>query len=148
MLRLQRCAAFFFTLETVFQITCQTLFVTKTASGTLVALSITKRVTGLGTSACVPLVHIAGVTPEAQQHTASALPDRRLTLEDLAEAWRALDSGADATSAVDLVALGNPHFALEDHARLAELCAGQRARPGVDVLPASATNLPYQGARS
>ncbi|CAE8644216.1 unnamed protein product, partial [Polarella glacialis] len=36
--------------------------------------------------------------------------------------------------AVDLVALGNPHFSLEEHAKLAALCQGRSKHPSVSVV--------------
>ena len=34
----------------------------------------------------------------------------------------------------DLVALGNPHFSLEEHGRMVELCDGRQKHPDVTVV--------------
>ena len=39
--------------------------------------------------------------------------------------------------AKDLVALGNPHFSLEEHGRMAELCQGRQKHPDVTVVVTS-----------
>ena len=40
-------------------------------------------------------------------------------------------------SAKDLVALGNPHFSVEEHGRMAELCQGRLKHPDVTVVVTS-----------
>lgn len=81
-----------------------------------------------GTTASVPMVHVAGVTPEAPDVAAAlsggggSAATCEITLEDLRDTWRRLDAGRE--SAIDLVSLGNPHFSLEECLRLAELCRG------------------------
>mmetsp|Transcript_2980 Transcript_2980/g.8309 ORF Transcript_2980/g.8309 Transcript_2980/m.8309 type:complete len:265 (+) Transcript_2980:302-1096(+) len=116
-----------------------------------------------GTSASVPLFHLAGITPEAAtlEHALSlgmsaeddmstgileAVPVRMLTLQHLEAAYARLDGGASrvgspvefeaATDTIQLVALGNPHFSLAECAKLAGLVAasGERCRDDVSIV--------------
>ena len=82
------------------------------------------------------LCHIAGVTPEASgEHTlgeVSALPARHIDAHDLRALKGRLDTGERL--AVDLVALGNPHFSATECRTLARLCHGRRKRADVEVI--------------
>ncbi|KAL1525499.1 hypothetical protein AB1Y20_020355 [Prymnesium parvum] len=79
-----------------------------------------------GTTASAPMFHIAGHTPEASDvRTAlggESAPLVSLSVADLEEAFLQLDSQR-ADEEVGLIALGNPHFSLEECASLARLCA-------------------------
>ncbi|CAE7708858.1 unnamed protein product, partial [Symbiodinium sp. CCMP2456] len=90
-----------------------------------------------GTSSSAAMFHLVGLTPEARD-LQNVLPERQLEViqlgqDDLKSAWTDLDADADE-SEVDLVALGNPHFSLEEHRRLAELCRGREKHPLVAVV--------------
>ena len=73
------------------------------------------------TVAAAPMFHIAGITPEANEQK----PERqvRIGLEELREAWEVLNTAASPE--VGLVSLGNPHFSLDECARLAALVWGR-----------------------
>ena len=101
-----------------------------------------------GTSGAAPLFHLAGITPEAPDVDtalgANAEPATRLLRkQDLARAWRDLDSGAAAegasgTGEVELVALGNPHLSLAECEKVARLCregGGKADRTVTRTLP-------------
>jgi cis-L-3-hydroxyproline dehydratase len=73
-----------------------------------------------GTTGSSPLIHIAGITPEAndpgvvQQLLAdSGGRTRTLTMNDLQSTYETLDPSTDNAN-VDLVALGNPHLSLSE----------------------------------
>lgn len=82
-----------------------------------------------GTTGTSPLVHIAGITPEAKDRsTVDDLvngcdkPTRVVTMADVQETFEALDSGeAIGEGPVDLVALGNPHLSLTECEALVKL---------------------------
>ena len=81
------------------------------------------------TTSAAPMFHIVNVTPEAPsaQAALAGLPpevEHHLTLDELRQAWRELDSAADPK--VDLVALGNPHFSETECHALAELLKGRQ----------------------
>ena len=82
-----------------------------------------------GTTGTSPLIHIAGITPEAKDPDMVEdmlancdRPTRIVSMLDLQATFDALDSsGKDEAESVDLVALGNPHLSLTECKNLAEL---------------------------
>jgi len=90
-----------------------------------------------GTTASAPMVHIAGITPEAPDVAAAlggsgSAATCEITVEDLRATWQRLDASCE--SAVDLVSLGNPHFSSEECLTLAELCRESRKSANVAVV--------------
>lgn len=89
------------------------------------------------TTSAAPMFHIVNVTPEAPSAQA-ALGGRppeiehQLTLDELTQGWRELDSAGDPQ--VDLVALGNPHFSETECHALAELLKGQQRHPNTAMV--------------
>ena len=84
-----------------------------------------------GTTAAAPMLHIAGVTPEAE---GAALPGAAHIVMDrdaLAAGWRRLNAGPEE---VDLVAIGSPHASLHECRALADALAGRRRHPGVAAI--------------
>ena len=101
-----------------------------------------------GTTAASPLIHIAGVTPEAcvadiQEWKTSATRTKRITADKLQETYHLLDQQPQTTSdgeydyaessgngidKVDLVALGNPHLSLSEVDELLRLVENQIAQ--------------------
>jgi len=87
------------------------------------------------TTSAAPLFHLVGVTPEAPTLAAVAAPELDIEdvgLADLRQAWAELDSAS--AREVQLVALGNPHFSLEECQRLAKLCRGRHRHPEVALV--------------
>ena len=84
-----------------------------------------------GTTSAVPLLHVAGVTPEGDLAPAPDAARARVTVADLAEAWERFNSGP---ANVDLVALGSPHLSLEETRRFAALMSGQARHPDTSVI--------------
>lgn len=82
------------------------------------------------TMAAAPMFHIKGVTPEADAQG----PARELciSLSDLQRAWMELNTATSPE--VGLVALGNPHFSLNESAQLAELVRGRIKSPDVAMV--------------
>ncbi|MFC4171254.1 aconitase X [Microvirga sp. GCM10011540] len=72
------------------------------------------------TVAAAPMFHIAGITPEADGQR----PERqvRIGLGDLRRAWEVLNTAT--LPEVGRISLGNPHFSLDECARLAALVRG------------------------
>ncbi|CAK9787108.1 hypothetical protein CC85DRAFT_275231, partial [Cutaneotrichosporon oleaginosum] len=84
-----------------------------------------------GTSSGSPMFHIRGVTPEAPARVVFNV-ERTVNIgrADLAGAWESLNSAQEED--VGLVALGNPHLAVDEFGELAELvrpllASGKRA---------------------
>jgi hypothetical protein len=82
----------------------------------------------------VELWHGTGVTPEAPVLAAvfGGGETRRVTAEDLARAHRDLSTTRDGP--LDAVALGTPHFGLEEFADLVRLFDGRKVKPGLPML--------------
>jgi predicted aconitase len=81
-----------------------------------------------GTTGSSPLIHIAGITPEAKDP--AVIEDllascggnvRTLSMGQLEETFRTLDSDAGADNTVDMVALGNPHLSVSECQQLVDL---------------------------
>ena len=83
-----------------------------------------------GTTSAAPMLHIEGVTPEAAAAAAEGTTQAAITLDDMRDAWDLLNAGPEA---VELVALGSPHFSLSECQRLAGLLAGRTCKTHVIV---------------
>lgn len=84
-----------------------------------------------GTTSASPMLHIEGVTPEAD---GCALPDAghsTMTLADMRHAWSLLNDGPEA---VELVAIGSPHASPGECRALADAFAGRKRRSDVAVI--------------
>jgi len=89
------------------------------------------------TSSAAPMFHIVGATPEAPDATTALggkapLQSFNVSLQDLQHSWRELSSSAEP--AVDLVALGNPHFSATECHALARLLQGRQRHPGTQTV--------------
>jgi predicted aconitase len=82
------------------------------------------------TVAAAPMFHIAGITPEADEQR----PGRQMRtgLGELRQAWAVLNTAASPE--IGLVSLGNPHFSLDECARLAALVRGRTKSAEVAVV--------------
>lgn len=77
-----------------------------------------------GTTSTAPMLHVEGVTPEAQ----AIGPDAdhcRIDLQRMRDGWQMLNAGPEA---VDLVAIGSPHASLGECRALAQALAGRRVQ--------------------
>jgi cis-L-3-hydroxyproline dehydratase len=88
-------------------------------------------------SGAVALFHIVRVTPEAPTLEAafqnrSPAEQHTVTLAELRNIRRELTTATGAK--LDLVALGSPHFSLQEFRQLAPLVAGQHRHPDVQFL--------------
>lgn len=96
---------------------------------TLKALGAAMAATG-----AVPLYHISGITPEADNPDI-ILPDAEtLVIESLDEGYTLLNS--DGATDIDLVWIGCPHASLRELARVIELLNGRRTRTALWVTMA------------
>ena len=87
-----------------------------------------------GTTASSPLIHIAGITPEAKDPTtiqtfiSTCDTTRTISLQDLHETFHQFNASDNSDEdSIDLVALGNPHLSSSectDLARIIEQVAG------------------------
>ena len=91
-----------------------------------------------GTTSAAPLLHVAGVTPEGDLATTPNAAQARIAVADLAAAWRQFNSGP---TKIDLVALGSPHFSLEETRQFASLMSGQARHPDTEVIVTLGRNV-------
>ncbi len=84
-----------------------------------------------GTTSAAPMLHIAGVTPEADLPVAPGADHVAITPGDFAELWERFNKGPET---VDLVAFGSPHFSASECAALAGLMEGRAAHPEVAAI--------------
>lgn len=85
-----------------------------------------------GTTSAAPMLHVAGITPEADRPPAANADRARIEVADLRRAWRTLNG--DGGGPVDLVALGSPHFSLAECRRFAALIDGPRNHSDTAVI--------------
>jgi predicted aconitase len=103
---------------------------------------------GAASTGAVALFHVVGVTPEAPTLDAvvddpSALRTVMLTADALLGA-RARLSTADTAERIDAVAVGSPHFSLEEFHTLAELVRGRRLNVPFYVCTARGTLAEFE----
>lgn len=78
-----------------------------------------------GTMSAAPMLHIEGVTPEADLEPVPDAPTVRISRDELRETWKRLNGGPDA---VDLIAIGSPHASLEELRVLRDALGGKVTR--------------------
>jgi hypothetical protein len=76
-----------------------------------------------GTTSAAPMLHIEGVTPEADRIAPDA-DHATITAADMAAGWRLLNDGPEA---VELVAIGSPHASLQECHALADALGDRKA---------------------
>tara|TARA_R110002049_G_scaffold188402_2_gene356899 strand:- start:108924 stop:110615 length:1692 start_codon:yes stop_codon:yes gene_type:complete len=84
-----------------------------------------------GTTSAAPMLHVAGITPEATLAPTADADHIVITRDDLIRVWRQFNSG---DTQVDLIAFGSPHFSLAECHKLAALIGGKQRHSAVDVI--------------
>lgn len=84
-----------------------------------------------GTTSAAPMLHVEGVTPEADGAAAEGADRVAIKRAEMIAAWSALNEGPEA---VELVAIGSPHASLTECRALAEALDGRRRHPDVAVI--------------
>ncbi|WP_417263996.1 aconitase X [Celeribacter sp.] len=84
-----------------------------------------------GTTSAAPMLHIAGITPEADLAPASDADHVTIGPANFAQLWQGFNRGA---AKVDLVALGSPHFSTSECSAFADLMDGARVHPDVTTI--------------
>jgi predicted aconitase len=77
------------------------------------------------------MLHVVGVTPEAELEPVSGAELCRITTVDLAEAWQSLNKGAGS---VDLVAIGSPHASFDEVRQFADHLDGRANHSGTSAI--------------
>lgn len=84
-----------------------------------------------GTTSGSPMLHVAGVTPEAALAPVAGAQTYQITGSDLSCAWNALNTGPEQ---IDLVAIGSPHASFEEVRQFADLMDGRQRHPATHVI--------------
>jgi predicted aconitase/predicted aconitase with swiveling domain len=84
-----------------------------------------------GTTSAAPMLHIAGVTPEADLPVAKNAATVRIGVQDFAKLWNQFNAGPQK---IDLVALGSPHFSQAECKTFAALIAGRQVHKDVTAI--------------
>ncbi|MEN3792103.1 aconitase family protein [Fulvimarina sp. MAC3] len=84
-----------------------------------------------GTTSAAPMLHIADVTPEAEDCASADMDHRHIGRADFTGTFEKLNQGAQA---IDLVAIGSPHASADECRRLAEGLEGRRIAHGVALI--------------
>jgi predicted aconitase len=78
-----------------------------------------------GTTGTSPLIHVAGITPEANEEMAAGCRQKRVvSVDQLEETFKILDQQGDSKKddeSIDWISLGNPHLSLSECENLVEL---------------------------
>lgn len=84
-----------------------------------------------GTTSAAPLLHVSGVTPESDLAPLEDADRVSITRASLFDAWRTLNTGS---AQIDLIALGSPHFSLEETRLFADLLGEMQINTKVSVM--------------
>ncbi len=90
----------------------------------------------MAASGAVALYHVAGITPEAERPDVLAPEHEVLVVDDLRQAYAALNSDV---SKIDLVWLGCPHASCEEIADVVRLLAGRQVTAALWITTARET---------
>ncbi|MQW88894.1 aconitase X [Sinorhizobium saheli] len=97
-----------------------------------------------GTTSAAPMLHVEGVTPEADRAAADDAGVAAISRADMAAAWSALNEGPEE---VQLVAIGSPHASLAECRTLAAALGGRMRHPDVAVIVTAGRQI-IEAARS
>jgi predicted aconitase/predicted aconitase with swiveling domain len=84
-----------------------------------------------GTTSAAPMLHIEGVTPEAESIAADDADRAAITRADMIEVWRMFNDGP---AEVELVAIGSPHASASECRALADALGERKRHPDVTVI--------------
>jgi len=84
-----------------------------------------------GTTSAAPMLHVAGITPEAMLAPTSDADTVRITRDDLIRVWQQFNSG---DGRVDLIAFGSPHFSLAECRKLDVAMTAKQRHPDTPVI--------------
>lgn len=84
-----------------------------------------------GTTSASPMLHVAGITPEADLPVVAAARVVRIGAEDFQKLWAMFNA---APADVDLVALGSPHFSAPECRAFEAVLAGRQVKAGVATI--------------
>tara|TARA_B100000780_G_scaffold262021_1_gene214844 strand:+ start:97 stop:615 length:519 start_codon:yes stop_codon:yes gene_type:complete len=77
------------------------------------------------------MLHVAGVTPEAELPLAADVESVCISPPDLVEGWTSLNSGPES---IELVAIGSPHASFDEVAQFCKFLDGRTRYVGTNVI--------------
>lgn len=84
-----------------------------------------------GTTSAAPMLHIEGVTPEAEGAAAPDADRAAITRADMIDVWTMFNDGPEQ---VELVAIGSPHASVSECRAFADALAGRKRHGDVTVI--------------
>ncbi|MCR6500575.1 aconitase X [Shinella sp. CPCC 101442] len=84
-----------------------------------------------GTTSAAPMLHIEGVTPEADGIAADDADHATITRNDMIDVWTMFNDGP---AEVELVAIGSPHASASECRALADALGGRKRHKDVTVI--------------
>ncbi|MEM6987045.1 MAG: aconitase X catalytic domain-containing protein, partial [Pseudomonadota bacterium] len=96
-----------------------------------------------GTTSAAPMLHIEGITPESGLAPKPEARVERLTKADFRRAWDTFNAGPPQ---VELVALGSPHFSLDETRQFTALMAGAACHADTTVIVTLSRDTRQQAA--
>lgn len=84
-----------------------------------------------GTTSAAPMLHIEGVTPEADGIAADSADHTTITRADMIDVWTMFNGGP---AEVELVAIGSPHASASECRALADALGDRKRHPDVTVI--------------
>jgi len=97
-----------------------------------------------GTTSGVPMLHIAGHTPEAHFLPSADAEHRSIGIPEFISAWNELNRG---DLKIDLVAIGSPHASIDEARRIADLFGERHCNPSTQLIITIGREI-LQAARS
>ncbi len=91
-----------------------------------------------GTTSAAPMLHIAGITPEADGALAADADLVKAGRADLADVWQGFNTGP---ARVDLIAFGSPHFSAPECRALAAALDGRQRAAATRVIVTVGQNV-------
>lgn len=84
-----------------------------------------------GTTSASPMLHVAGITPEAHLDASPGAPVATIELAQIRDAWQAFNAGPEQ---VDLIAIGSPHASLSEVTRFYKVLNGRSRHRDTNVI--------------
>lgn len=97
-----------------------------------------------GTTSAAPMLHIEGITPEAEAAAAHDADSVRITRNDMAATWSSLNGGPEE---VDLVAFGSPHASIDECRAIADAFGHRRRHADVAIIVTAGRGVISQARR-
>ncbi|WP_421579251.1 aconitase X [Shinella sp. M31] len=96
-----------------------------------------------GTTSAAPMLHIEGVTPEADGIAAEKADHITITRADMIDVWTMFNDGP---AEVELVAIGSPHASASECRALADALGDRKRHPDVTVIVTAGRDIMAQSS--